>query len=182
MIEECNRNRVTTLQTITVRLRKGARAQQGFTLIELLVVIIIIAVLASIAIPAFLGQRQKAQDAVAYSLVRNALTAVQGAFVDKSDYTKVTLADLQGIEPGINWIVSNSDLVTVSPVASISGSLTAQATANQVAFFPESATVADLASISESGDLFGIQLNTVNINQTGYVKVKVVDGSAGVGW
>jgi prepilin-type N-terminal cleavage/methylation domain-containing protein len=89
---------------ITARLRAGARDQAGFTLIELLVVIIIIAVLATIAIPTFVGQRTHAQDAAAYSLVRNALTALQGAFADTGDYTRVTAADLSSIEPGIDWV------------------------------------------------------------------------------
>ncbi len=80
-----NRNKNTVIR-ITTRLRHGSRGQAGFTLIELLVVIIIIAVLATIAIPTFMGQRQHAQDAAAYSLVRNALTALQGAFVDTGDY------------------------------------------------------------------------------------------------
>jgi hypothetical protein len=127
------------------------------------------------------GQRGKAQDAAAYSLVRNSLTALQAAFVDTGDYTKVTAADLKLIEPGINWIASDTDLVSTSP-AWMSNTLTAQAHANEVAFYPQSSSVADLASISASGNFFGIQVDTVSISETGYVKVRVIDGSTGIGW
>ncbi len=47
----------------------------GFTLIELLVVIIIIAILAAIAIPVFLRQREKGWRAQMQSALKNAATA-----------------------------------------------------------------------------------------------------------
>jgi type IV pilus assembly protein PilA len=65
------------------RLRKAAEEREGgFTLIELLVVIIIIGILAAIAIPVFLNQRQKGYDAQAKSDLRNLATAEETYLTD----------------------------------------------------------------------------------------------------
>ena len=65
------------------RLRKmQEEREEGFTLIELLVVIIIIGILAAIAIPVFLNQRQKGYDAQAKSDLRNMATAEETYLTD----------------------------------------------------------------------------------------------------
>jgi type IV pilus assembly protein PilA len=162
-------------------IRKLSRGEGGFTLIELLVVIIIIAVLASIAIPTFFGQREKAQDTQAYSLVRNALTAMQTAFVDTGGYDGITADMLESIETSFDWVDNGGDLVSTSPPG-ITPSVAADAEEHEVAFSVNSDSVIDLASRSGSGNWFGIQVDTVDLTETGYIKVKLIDGSAEIGW
>lgn len=153
--------------------------QEGFTLIELLVVVIIIAILASIALPTFLGARAKAQDAAAVTLVRNALTVIESANVDAHDYRTLTQAQLALTEPMITWNVVASDLVDPAVPSIVTG---AQARSSEVEFYGQSATSFDIASASESGNLYGIQVVTSGLANTKYVKVKVIEGDSVIGW
>ena len=70
--------------------RNRMDSDEGFTLIELLVVILIIGILAAIAIPSFLNQREKGQDACAKSMARTMQTAIETYYIDNNTYVGAT--------------------------------------------------------------------------------------------
>jgi type IV pilus assembly protein PilA len=95
------------------KLRARMQDEKGFTLIELLVVILIIGILAAIALPAFLNQREKAQDSTAKSDARTAQTAMETYYTDNQKYTDVTVDKLKEIEPAL----ANANNLAVSGIS-----------------------------------------------------------------
>jgi type IV pilus assembly protein PilA len=86
-----------------LKLRHRVQGESGFTLIELLVVILIIGILAAIAIPSFLNQRSKGNDAEAKSTAVTAAEAMETCATDNNGaYTNCTLASIRAIEPTLN--------------------------------------------------------------------------------
>jgi type IV pilus assembly protein PilA len=125
------------LQTLRKRLE---RDEDGFTLIELMVVVLIIAILLAIAIPTFLGARNRANDRAAQSSLRNGLTAAKTLFTDNQDYSAATSAALGGVEPSISFVAAAAastgpKVVSVDGGSSVSTTFVAAALSNSKTCF-----------------------------------------------
>jgi type IV pilus assembly protein PilA len=83
------------------------RREAGFTLVELMVVILIIAILIAIAIPTFMGFRDRANEVAAKSS-GNLAIKVAKSLAEEDTYAPVTLGALTATEPSLVFLVGSA--------------------------------------------------------------------------
>jgi type IV pilus assembly protein PilA len=85
-----------------IRARLGASAEQGFTVVELLTVLIIIGILLAIAVPSYIGFRDRTANNAAKENLRAAQPSADAYYAHKGTYVGMSKSALVSIDSGIS--------------------------------------------------------------------------------
>jgi type IV pilus assembly protein PilA len=96
---------------ITKLQKRLGKEESGFTLIELLIVLVIIGILLAIAVPSYLGFKDRANQKAAAADVRAAIPSAEAFYSDNGTYTNMNLAALTAIDSGIKLAATNGVVV-----------------------------------------------------------------------
>lgn len=109
--QDRRRERVPLAPHTPVVLDVRGRAEGGFTLVELLVVILIVGVLAGVAVPTFLDQRERAWDSATRSELRNAVVALESYRAENGVYDEAALAGGWGYVAGSDVVLDATGIL-----------------------------------------------------------------------
>jgi type IV pilus assembly protein PilA len=155
-------------RVLLTRITRRLKDEEGFTLIELMVVVVNIGVLIAIAMPTFLGARNRAQNRAAQVNLRNTVVAARTAYTDNVTFSGATTTGLALVDPSLTYLAAgtpsaagNNYGVSVA-TAAVNGNANQEFAAARMSVTGTCYTINDVLAIggSGAGNTFGTWYGT----------------------